>query len=568
IYRTTTPAKKVEHEIILKDGSHRFYELSASLIRDRSGQPIGFRGVVSDITERKQAEEALRESEEKYRTILESIEEGYYEVDLAGNFTFFNNSMCQILGYARDELKSMNYRRYMDKATARKIFQVFNQVFRTGKATKVSGHELTRKDGTTRFAEMSVSLLKDSEGQPTGFQGMVRDVTEHMRLEAKLRQAQKMEAVGTLAGGIAHDFNNILSAIIGYNELARMDLPEDDEVQASLQEVHKASLRAKDLVQQILTFSRQTEQEKKPIHISPIIKEALKLLRSSLPTTIEIHQDLKAESDTVLADPTQIHQVLMNLCANAAHAMQEQGGVLTVSLENMVIDAEFAARRPDLKPGPHIRLNVCDTGHGMDRSVMERIFDPYFTTKEQGEGTGLGLTMVHGIVQDYGGSVSVYSEPRQGSVFHVFLPIFEGEVEAEIEALSPPPMGYERVLFVDDEEALVDTGTQLLERLGYKVTAKTSSLEALEVFKAEPEGFDLVITDQTMPQMTGEKLAQELLSIRPDIPVILCTGFSERLTAEKIKEMGVRALIMKPVVINQLARIIRQVLAQDNEKDT
>jgi signal transduction histidine kinase/CheY-like chemotaxis protein len=383
---------------------------------------------------------------------------------------------------------------------------------------------------------------------------------QEKKLETQLRQAQKMEAIGTLAGGIAHDFNNILSAVIGYTELALINIPKESSLQNHLQQVLKAGSRAKDLVKQILTFSRQAEQEVGPFQIKLIAKEALKLLRASLPTTIEIRQDIQSDS-TVLADPTQIHQVLMNLCTNAGYAMQETGGTLEVSLTNVELDSHFTGRHSDMAPGPHLRLTVSDTGHGMTPDVLERIFDPFFTTKGPGEGTGMGLSVVHGIVKSFGGTITVYSEPGKGSTFHVYLPIAEDlKDEGETEVIEPLPTGNERILLIDDEQPLVDIGKQMLERLGYEVITRTSSIEALELFRAQPDRFDLVITDMTMPNMTGDKLAMEIMKIRPDVPVILCTGFSPAITEEEANAWGIQALLEKPLLRHDLAKTIRQVL--------
>ncbi len=390
---------------------------------------------------------------------------------------------------------------------------------------------------------------------------------EELRMtQRQLVQAQKMEAIGTLAGGIAHDFNNILTAIIGYTELAMEKVPEGNRVQANLQEVFRAGMRAKDLVQQILIFSRQSRQEQKPLQPDSVVKEGLKLLRASIPTTVEIRPNIERECGMVLGDPTQIYQVLVNLCANAAHAMSEKGGVLEVSLMNVDLDAA-SAQHLDLKPGLYVRLTVSDTGHGMERAVMERIFDPYFTTKGPGEGTGLGLAMVHGAVKSHGGAIAVDSEPGKGATFHVYFPRMERSEAPEAEAAASVPTGNERILFVDDEKALVEMSKQMLESLGYKAAGRTGSIEALETFRAQPDKFDLVITDQTMPNMTGETLAKELLRIRPDIPIILCTGYSELITKEKARAMGIRELIMKPVVRSELARIIRDVLDSQKQVD-
>jgi signal transduction histidine kinase len=383
---------------------------------------------------------------------------------------------------------------------------------------------------------------------------------EKKKLEAQVQRAHRMEAIGTLAGGIAHDFNNILTAIIGYTELLRYDLPEDSKLQTNLKAIYEAGIRAKHLVKQILTFSRQSEEEKKPLRISIIIKEALNLVRASLPTTIEMRQNLESTSDTVLANPTQMHQVLINLCTNSAQAMQGKGGVLEVSLEDADLDLEAAAHNPDLKPGAYVKLTVRDTGSGIAPEIVKRIFEPYFSTREPDQGTGMGLAVVHGIVESTGGAITVESKLGEGTAIHVFFPRIMSEVTPEARALSPFPKGTERILFVDDEKALVDIGVQLLEQLGYRVTARTSSIEALEAFRHQPEKFDLVITDQTMPNMTGEMLARELLHIRPDIPILLCTGYSELISEAQAKALGVRRLIMKPFVIREMSEAIRQVL--------
>jgi two-component system cell cycle sensor histidine kinase/response regulator CckA len=370
-----------------------------------------------------------------------------------------------------------------------------------------------------------------------------------------------MEAIGTLAGGIAHDFNNILAAIMGYTEMALYDVPEGTSGRRNLEQVLKAGYRGKDLVKQIITFSRRRDEERRPMRISPIVKEALKMLRASLPTTIDIRQNIKTQSGMVLADPTQIHQVLMNLISNAAYAMREKGGVLEVSLTDVDIYLDDAAPpHPDLKPGPYLKLTVSDTGHGIEHAIMERIFDPFFTTKRPGEGTGMGLAVVHGIVKSYGGAILVDSEPGKGSAFDVFFPRIEGYVLPEVDAAAPMPTGDEHILFVDDEEALADMVQQMLERLGYSVVVKTSSLEALEVFKVHPDQFDLVITDQTMPHMAGVDLAKEIMRIRPEIPIILCTGFSEVISAEEAKTFGIREFLMKPFATRMLAETIRRAL--------
>jgi signal transduction histidine kinase/ActR/RegA family two-component response regulator len=378
--------------------------------------------------------------------------------------------------------------------------------------------------------------------------------------QQRLIQAQKMEAIGTLAGGIAHDFNNILGAIVGYTELALDDLPEGTLVRKNVQHVLSGAKRAADLVKQILAFSRQVKQKRKPLHLSTIVKEALKLLRSSLPATIEIRRDIKAETDFILGDSTQIHQVMMNLGANAGHAMKENGGILQVSLDKVILGEDTDARKHNLKPGPYLRLTFSDTGHGIPEVVMKRIFDPYFTTKKTGEGTGLGLAVVHGIVKSHGGDISVYSEPGKGTIFHVFLPEIETHLETESPLKEKTPGGSERILLVDDEINLIEVGTQMLVRLGYEVKGMSNPLHALETFRKEPQQFHLVISDLTMPRMTGLQLAEEIRKIKPGIPIILCSGFSASLTGEQIKSFGIDDFIMKPIIKSELALAVRKVL--------
>jgi nitrogen-specific signal transduction histidine kinase/CheY-like chemotaxis protein len=384
---------------------------------------------------------------------------------------------------------------------------------------------------------------------------------EKATLENQLLQAQKMEAIGTLAGGIAHDFNNILSAILGNAEIALMhELPEEHPARYSVGEVRKAGKRARDLVRQILAFSRQKDEEFDEISLGLIIKEVVQLLRASLPVTIEIRPELTTQSDTIIGDPGRIHQVLMNLCTNAAHAMRQTGGILGIRSEDIEIDSGAADSYPGLKPGAYLKLSISDTGQGMSASVRERIFEPYFTTKQVGEGTGLGLSVVHGIVKSLDGSITVESLKGQGSIFSIFLPKIEGRSVSETDTHEAMPTGTEQILFIDDELPLTILGQRILESLGYTVSASGNSLEALEMFRQDPHRYDLIITDMTMPGMTGDRLAREILNIRPDIPVVLCTGYSESITSEGVREIGIKELVMKPLVMSQLAEIVRRVL--------
>ncbi len=519
-----------------------------------------------EIAERKQAGEALYESEEKHRNILESMEEGYYEVDLAGNYTFCNNAMCQISGCPKDEFIGKNNRQFMTPATAEEIYKVFQNVYITGKPSESLEWETIRPDGEKRYLEISASLMKNSEGQPSGFRGIARDVTrqrldreEKERLEGRLQQSQKMEAIGTLAGGIAHDFNNILTSIIGYAELALSIVEKGSMQEDNIKEVIKAGSRATELVRQILAFSRQSAQELKPIMPSHIIKEAIKLLRSATPTTIDVKQNIKSDS-LVMGDQTRIHQVLMNLCTNAIYAMEETGDTLSVDLTDVQLDESVTSQYADLTPGKYLKLAVSDTGPGIKPDIIESIFEPYFTTKEVGEGTGLGLSVVQGIIKELNGEITVTSELGSGSTFTVYLPILEKQIELKSETIEMLPVGKERILIVDDEALIVNLCRQMLAGLGYTVTTRTSSIEALELFRNRPDDFDLVLTDMTMPNMTGDRLAGELMKIRPDIPVILCTGYSKKLSEENIAKIGIKAFVMKPFVRSELAKTIRKVL--------
>ncbi len=405
-------------------------------------------------------------------------------------------------------------------------------------------------------------LMATNEQLKREIEDRKRAEREKQKIATRLRQAQKMESIGTLAGGIAHDFNNILSAIMGYSEMTLYKLSDDSKARSNLEQVLLASNRARDLVNQILAFSRQSEQTRKPVQIGPLVKETLKLMRASLPTTINIMEQINEKGALIEADPTQIHQVLMNLCTNASDAMREKGGgALKVDLDRLnLYEKEAALLYPDLNAGIYEMVSVSDTGDGMDSATIERIFDPYFTTKKAGKGTGMGLAVAHGIVKSHGGVINVHSEQGKGTTFQVLLPSIDGVAKSEGEELKPLPRGEERILFVDDEATLVDLGQQMLEHLGYKVKGKTSSIEALDTFRAHPDDFDLILTDKTMPNLTGFDLAKECKEIRPDIPIILCTGFSESTLLLRAGSLGISEIIMKPLLMRDLAGAIRKVL--------
>ncbi len=517
------------------------------------------------IIERKEAETALRKSERNYRQLVQSANSIIMRMDTAGRVLFFNKYAQDFFGYGEAAILGKNVIGTIVPQKDRAGFDLTQMIQDIGthpeRYVSNENENIRRNGERVRVAWMNKAIY-DNESRVKEILCVGIDVTQKWQLEKRLAQSQKMEAIGTLAGGIAHDFNNILSAIMGYTELSLIDIPPDSAVRKNLKQVLKAGGRAKELVQQILTYSRQRENEMQPVKINLIVNEALKLLRASLPSTIRINNNIGSNL-AVMSDPTNIHQVIMNLCTNAGHAMRENGGLLEVSLSDVVIDADFARDHPGLKPGKFVRLTVSDTGHGMSPEVIERIFDPFFSTKKKGEGTGMGLSVVHGIVQSHGGTLTVDSTPGQGSVFKAYFPAIESERVPDNEPAELMVTGTENILFVDDEAFQADIAKQMLSRLGYRLTTCTSSVEALELFRQSPEQFDLVITDMTMPQMTGDVLAKELISIRPDIPIIVCTGYSDRIDTNIATETGIRELLMKPVVMKDIAQCIRRVLDAD-----
>ncbi len=512
-----------------------------------------------EIQEREHAEEGLKASEERMGRLIEASPVGICILQ-QGRYVYVNPAFVKMFGFEHPE-----------EIVGRPGESLFDPedralVTRRGKE-RVEGKKIPlsyevrglKKDGK-RFPAALWETVIDYKNEPA-ILGFAADISLEKELRSQLQESQKMEALGTLAGGIAHDFNNILTAIIGYTDLAKLKAPPESDLIPDLDEVLKAGNRAKDLVKQILTMGRQTEEERRPVAPIYIVKEAVKLLRASVPSSIKFDIRIEKDTGTILSDPTRIHQVLMNLCTNAYQAMDKEGGTLGVSLGNVEVD-ESTAEYIGIDPGPYVKLTVSDTGHGMPPEVRERIFEPYFTTKEKGEGTGLGLSVVQGIIESHGGKISVYSEPGKGSTFHVYFSRIDtasretGEPKEEAILLT----GTERILFVDDQEVLVKMGKRMLEQLGYEVTAFTDSVEAIERFSEDPDRFNLVITDLAMPDVTGERLAREVMNIRPGIPVIICSGFGERIRREKAREMGVKAFIQKPLTLEDLARTVREVL--------
>jgi PAS domain S-box-containing protein len=659
-----------EAGLMCKDGSTIWTETKVSLLYGPEKSVLGFLGVTRDISERKQSEQLLRESEKKLRMILEQTPDAVFTMNPDSTITFINRSVFgrsaeEIVGSkgfeyiparAQDRLKKAlerifqagqadefelkdnnarwwrarlfpiknnekieqalvifrditkmkrSERQRMDLAwaveqleegviitDARRLILFVNQAFESDsgynsdellrkpidvlwkddallekqksvfhRAKSWKGRlTLRKKNGTVYESEILQSPLLDTQRKITRYIIVERDITEEMKVEKQVRQMQKMEALGTLAGGIAHDFNNLLMPIIANTELLLWETAKDKPAYQYLQQNLEAAYRGKDLVQQIITFSRKSDTKKMPVEIISVIKETLRFLRSSLPSPIKIRKNFKVHSCTVDADPVQIQQVLMNIFRNAADAVSDSFGIITISSSNIHIGPDVSTPSPHLKSGPYLNLCVSDNGCGMEKEVAERIFDPFFTTKKPGKGTGMGLAVAQKIIHDHRGDISVTTEPGKGSVFQVFLPISDSQAESEACAGKPIPSGKENILLVDDEKSVAKSMKQILERLGYSVIEKTKAREALKLFLNQPDDFDLVITDLTMPEMGGLELIQALKRIRSDIPFILTTGYSESVAPKKAEKMGIKEYIMKPIAARDLARVIRRAL--------
>jgi len=544
-----------------KDGSTVWLSLNARAVRDSRGRIRYYEGTVHDITDSRKAKEALRESEERYRTAIEHSNDGVAIVK-GESHVYVNRRFLDMFGY-KDlaEFRSRGPYASVHPDDRERIMRI-NQERQNDKPVPAQ-YEFKgiRKDGTANYVEVSATRFV-YQGEPATL-AYLRDITDRKQLESQLHQSQKMEAIGTLAGGVAHDFNNILAGIIGFTELVRDDMASESTEYHRLGQVLKAARRGRDLVRQILTFSRKVEYDQKPVALSGIVEEGLKLLRPLLPATIEIRWKGAIGDDTILADSAQIHQVLMNLCTNSAQAMGRKGGVLEISVTEGHLRKDSLP--PGMKPGEYVVLALRDTGSGIKPEFLERIFDPFFTTKVKGEGTGLGLSVVHGIVRSHGGCIRVESEPEKGSLFSIYLPKVRKPVSLTAGEEPAAEGGKECILFVDDEDILVELNNTRLTQLGYEVVATTSSIEALTLFKKEPERYHLVITDYTMPDMTGVDLARKLLKLRSDIPIILCTGFNEKVSPNKARKVGIREFLLKPQGKSELDLAIRRVLDRDTE---
>jgi PAS domain S-box-containing protein len=558
--KTLSGDEMVRHHMT---GELRYRHYHAAPVRDRKGQAIGAVAVVSDITERKLMEETLRISEERYRITMDGMLDAVsIQTVREARYLYVNKAFSELTGYAAEEVigklpggldlpLAMEDRNYLECL-----------IERSGKARLEIQYRM--KDGTVLDALLACTPIQ-YKGEDcavvvmTDITTLKRSEEEKKRLEIQLAQSQKMEALGTLAGGMAHDFNNLLTAIMGYTEIAMLNVSAPERVRKHLDSAFKSCKRARELVGRILTFSRHAEAKLAPISISYAVDESLTMLRSMIPSTIEIRQEL-AEPGKVMADPGQINQMVMNLVINASEAMAESGGVLEVTLMRETIGKNGLIPGFDLTPGPYLKLTVSDNGHGMTPEMVERIFEPYFTTRKKGGTAGMGLSIVHGIVKRHKGAIMCRSEPGKGTSFEISLPEVIIEEEPEEPVVMDFPTGSESILFVDDESSLVEVAKEILGNLGYNVTTTVSSVEALNILRNDPGKFDLVITDMVMPVMTGDKLSQTIIQIRPDIPIIMCTGYSEYISEDQAKSIGIREFIMKPIEWKDLSKTIRKVL--------
>jgi len=552
-----TGQARVEIRLRHNDGYYIWMELLGSIPEGEDKEISGAVVVCRDITERRHMEEELRKSEEKYRTILETIEDSYFESDLTGNILFFNPATCRALGYPADELKGMNYRKLMDETTAEKVKKIYQNIYQTGNAVNLLEYEIIRKDGTKVYVESSVSLIRGAKGKSIGFRSVSRDITENKKLEAQFLQAQKMEAIGTLAGGIAHDFNNLLMGIQGHASLMLFDLKPDHPYHTKLKIIEDQVRSGAELTRQLLGFARRGKYEVKPTNLNVVLEKTSDMFGRTRREII-IHREFQEDLWKTDVDRGQIEQVLLNIYVNAWQAMPG-GGELFLETRNVFIDENFD-KHYAVNPGKYIKMSITDTGVGMDAKTRERIFEPFFTTKEMGRGTGLGLASAYGIIKSHGGAINVYSEKGRGTTFGIYLPASEKEVPAEKPPAREVLKGHETILLVDDEDMIINVSKDILETLGYNVIVAKNGEEAIEIYKKKNDEIDLVILDMIMPGMGGGETFGVLKTIDPRIKVILSSGYSVNGRPAKMLEQGCNAFIQKPYSMGDLSHKIRAVL--------
>jgi PAS domain S-box-containing protein len=602
--------------LIRKNGTEIPIDDSGGPIRGTDGETLGVVLVFRDISERKQTEEALHKSHDELEARVQERTEALMVASAAVKaehqrlYDVLETLPVYVILLTPDyhvSFANRFFRERFGESHGKRCYEyLFNRtepceicetytVIKTnaphhwewtgpdGRNYDIYDYPFVDSDGSSLILEMGIDVTEQKQAQKAlgetnqsleqrteelqqAYQKIVDEIDKKQRLEDQLRQAQKMEAIGTLAGGIAHDFNNILAAILGFTEMAAEDVADRPEVGRSLQNVLKSAMRARDLVKQILAFSRKTSHDRTPLLLTPLIKETVQLLRATIPTSIEIKLALTSNADTVLASPIEVQQILMNLATNASLAMQDKGGTLEIGLTEIEFAPDLPIFAPDITPGEYLQLTVKDTGIGMSPDVVKRVFEPFFTTREVGKGTGMGLAVVYGIVKDLQGTITVESEPGVGSGFRVLLPKAKTRAEEKPAANVQLRGGKERILFVDDETMLLEWGQTVLERLGYRVSSAADGTEALKTFSSDPSQFDLVITDQAMPGITGVQLAKGFLKIRPDIPILLCTGHSDTVSSETAKEAGIKEYLIKPLTKQELAQTVRRALDVNKEE--
>jgi PAS domain S-box-containing protein len=565
VLREGTVVGLANHTLLIRRDGTRFpIEDSGAPIKDRRGTIHGVVLVFKDASEQRAAAIALQASEERLRLAMEVAELGTWDLDVVSGKLTWNAQHYRIMGFAPGaSIERDAVRKYVAPQDLEALHRAAERAQQDRKPFALEYRITRADDGSERWVSGTGRYLFDEAGRPVRILGIVSDITERKRLEQRVRQSQKLDALGTLAGGIAHDFNNILSILRGNLLLIEADLPADHPIAPAIAEMSRACARARDLVRQILTFGRQQEQDRKLVSLADVVPEALRLLRSTIPATIEIRSRIIAGLPTVLADANQIHQVVMNLGINAAQAVGHTAGVINVDLDDTHVDGSIAAHSPDLHEGHYVRLRIGDSGSGMTREVLERIFEPFFTTKPLGSGTGLGLAVVRGIVKSHDGAITVYSEPGKGTQFHLYFPVVEGTASRPALLVPPPTKGNgQHILYLDDEDALVLLARRLLERLGYQVSGFSSAGEALAAFEAAPDQFDLVLSDLSMPGITGIDVARRVLEIRPEMPVLLASGYVRAEDVELARTIGVREVIWKPTTINEMGELLGRVLAK------
>jgi two-component system, cell cycle sensor histidine kinase and response regulator CckA len=565
VFLTGENIKEFQWEIINKKGEKMAVESSIVLRRDEKGNPVGFRSVLRDITRRKEVEEALRKSEKKYRAILETMEEGLYEIDLKGNYTFVNDAACTQMGYESDELIGLNYRKITSAESARSLYEVFHRIFETGKPEFLFNYEVIRKDGSVRTHQSNASLVPDSSGKAAGFRNLTRDVTEYRRveeekarLEQQLFQAQKMESIGRLAGGVAHDFNNMLTVILGYTELIKSRLPQDDSFLKDILEIEKAAGHSRELTRQLLAYSRKEIILPKPVDLNNLIASVEKTVSSLLGEDIDLRFYPGKEIWKIKFDPSQVDLVLINLATNARDAMPN-GGKLTIETENIQLNEAYCRMHLGFLPGEYVLLSVSDNGIGMDKQTLPHVFEPFFTTKKTGKGTGLGLASVFGIIKQNKGFINAYSELGEGTIFKIYIPRSMERGGGTIRKETKKAMinsGTGTVLLVEDDDMVRKITTEMLEAIGYMTFSMSTPMDALIFFKKENTHIDLVMTDVVMPQISGKELSDSIKAIQPGVKVLFMSGYSTNAIAHQgILNEGVY-FIQKPFSLNDLAKKI------------